>query len=116
MSAAMTRPPAAPVARDGDRGDELVRELDREELLWARLRWLTVVCAVLALAFGVLLSVSGCTKERPACSPQVLAAIETQYVAEAVQTCAGHTFETCPGLDALEAKYRAKREEWIACR
>lgn len=54
--------------------------------------------------------------ERPACSVSTLASIEAAYVAEALTVCRGQTFESCAALPALEEKYAAQREEWIACR
>lgn len=55
-------------------------------------------------------------KEPPACAPDVLAKLEAAYLAEAMTACVGKTVETCGALPAIEAKYAAKREEWIQCR
>lgn len=70
--------------------------------------------------FGVVLFVAHCIAcvkqpERPACSQETLAELEAAYVAEAISTCRGKTRETCAELPAIEAKYKAQREEWIAC-
>jgi len=51
----------------------------------------------------------------PPCTTKDLAAIETAYIAEAVETCRGRTVATCPELRAVEAKYARKREEWVRC-
>lgn len=69
------------------------------------------IAVVLALALAACLRT-----ERPACSASSLASIEAAYVAEALIVCRGQRFESCKELPALEAKYSAQREEWIACR
>lgn len=70
-----------------------------------------------AVAVGVLAG-SGCsaTQEKPACTEATLAYLETQYVAEALQVCAGYEASECPELPAIREKYRLKREEWVSCR
>lgn len=68
------------------------------------------------LVFGCVLMACGPgATDRPACSPQALAAVEAAYIAEAVQACQGHTFDDCPALPAIREKYRAKRAEWEHC-
>lgn len=67
--------------------------------------------ALLALAIALV----GC-HERPACSPEQLTLIESAYVAEAIETCHGRKASECGELDAIKAKYRAQREEWVSCR
>lgn len=76
------------------------------------------VVGVVVLALKLATLLAGCTPrpERPACAAGTLASIEAAYVAEAITLCQGQTFETCKELPALEAKYAAQREEWIACR
>lgn len=67
--------------------------------------------AVLGLALCI-----GACRERPPCRPEQLALIESAYVSEALATCHGRTMSDCGELDAIRAKYRAKREEWVSCR
>jgi hypothetical protein len=54
--------------------------------------------------------------EPAACAPAELAKIEAAYLAEGIDACKGKTPSTCTALPAIEAKYAAKREEWISCR
>ncbi len=63
-----------------------------------------------------LLAVACAGSERPACSPEALAALEARYVAEASAACAGHTYADCPALPDIRNKYKAEREEWVQCR
>jgi len=63
-----------------------------------------------------LLPVACAGSERPACSPEALAALEARFVAEATAACAGHTYDDCPALPDIRAKYKAEREEWVQCR
>ncbi len=70
-----------------------------------------ITVAVAALIFFL----AGCEPEKPACSPKALADIEEAYVVEAVGTCAGYTFDTCPELPAIRAKYDAMRDAWVSC-
>lgn len=67
------------------------------------------------LVFGACIALA-CSKERPACSPEALAAVEAAYVHEALTTCAGKTAATCPELPAIREKYRGLRKEWETCR
>jgi hypothetical protein len=69
----------------------------------------------LTLLFA-LLAVACAGTERPACSPEALVALEARYVAEAAAACAGHTYDDCPALPDIRAKYKAEREEWVQCR
>ena len=66
-------------------------------------------------AYALLLACSSPQKPNPLCTTQHLAAIEAAYIAEAVEACAGESYDSCPALPALRAKYAAKREEWKAC-
>ena len=83
-----------------------------------KLPWYEFVLPVAAVLFLVGLFLIGCAgTERPACSPEALANIEEDYLAEAISACApGLGYETCDALPAIRAKYAAKREEWIRCR
>ena len=83
-----------------------------------RMQWATLVGSMLGIGFalGLVLSQGGCAhSERPQCSDAALAKIEAAYVAEAVQACAGYTYETCPVLPEIRRKYAEKRKEWIRC-
>jgi hypothetical protein len=77
--------------------------------------WMAIVCAI-----GLcLVAANACHPfgpDPPACAPEQLASIESAFVAEAVQACAGRTKDNCPALPSIEQKYRDKREEWIQCR
>ena len=63
-----------------------------------------------------LIAVACAGTERPACSPEALAALEARYVAEASAACTGFTYEDCPALPEIRAKYKTEREEWVQCR
>jgi hypothetical protein len=63
-----------------------------------------------------VLAVACASTERPACSPNTLAALEARYIAEAAAACAGHTYDDCPALPEIRAKYKTEREEWVQCR
>lgn len=54
--------------------------------------------------------------QNPACSETNLAKLEANYIAEAVASCEGYTYSTCPALPAIRARYAAKRRDWIECR
>jgi hypothetical protein len=66
----------------------------------------------------LIVAIAACSSqpERLACSPDVLATLELAYVTEAADACRGYTYDDCPALPGLRAKYRAKREEWVECR
>lgn len=65
----------------------------------------------------VALTLTGCRQaERPPCSAPALGLIEAEYTAEALKACRGQTVDACAALPAIEAKYAAKREEWVRCR
>ena len=49
------------------------------------------------------------------CGEGSLAAIEAEYTADVAKECKGQTFDACTERPAIEAKYAAKREEWIKC-
>lgn len=68
-----------------------------------------------SILLATALSLWSCKAERPACSPERLAQIEVNFVNEAIERCKGHTFETCPDLAEIRAKYKVQREEWVAC-
>lgn len=53
-----------------------------------------------------------------ACTAQDLAAIEAHHLAEVVAACKaeGSEYDDCKARPAIDAKYAALREEWIACR
>ena len=72
---------------------------------------MTKLCSLFAL-----LTVACAGSERPACSPEALAALEVRYVAEASAACAGQTYDDCPALPDIRNKYKAEREEWVQCR
>ena len=63
-----------------------------------------------------LLAVACAGSERPACSPEALAALEARYIAEAAAACVGHTYDDCPALPDIRTKYKAERKEWVQCR
>ena len=63
-----------------------------------------------------LLAIACAGAERSACSPEALATLEARYVAEAGAACVGHTYDDCPALRDIRAKYKAEREEWVQCR
>ena len=47
---------------------------------------------------------------------EALAALEARYIAEASAACVGFTYDDCPALPDIRAKYKAAREEWVQCR
>lgn len=61
-------------------------------------------------------ALAGACHEQPACQPAELARIEAAYVREVVDTCSGHTTETCPQYPAIKAKYSELRDAWVSCR
>lgn len=68
-----------------------------------------VPIAAVALLFG-------CShQEKPACAPEALAKIQAAYMAEALNSCQGFTYDDCPALPALREKYGKQRAEWEAC-
>jgi hypothetical protein len=57
------------------------------------------------------LALVGCGGQSPeACYAPKLAAVETRYIADAIETCRGYTWEQCPYRARVEAKYDAQRE------
>lgn len=55
--------------------------------------------------------------ERAACAPNALVAIEAAYLADVLIACdEDESFDLCEARPEIEARYRAQREEWIACR
>lgn len=80
-----------------------------------------IAAGLLVVGIAMLLATcaEGCASPRelpPPCAHGDLAAIHAAYVAETVETCRGRTRKTCAEMPAIEAKYAAKREEWIRCR
>lgn len=69
-------------------------------------------CLVLAATFLGC----GCGLYKPACRPEALAAIESDYVAEALDACVGYSIDDCPAIPRIEEKYALLREEWAQCR
>jgi len=68
----------------------------------------------LCLALATVLA--ACGPEKPACSPESLAALEAAYVRDVLAACEGHPEpEACPAFKAIEAEYEQKREEWVRC-
>lgn len=78
---------------------------------------MAVTCQLGRSAALALVLIGACARPAPppACAPAVLADIEAAFVAEAVDACRGQTRATCTALPTIEAKFRAEREEWIAC-
>lgn len=76
-----------------------------------------VVMGLIGLGLGFL---TGCYRdaqcERPECSPHALAAIEAEYINEALTACAGQSYDDCPHLPAIRERYRARRRAWVDCR
>jgi hypothetical protein len=74
----------------------------------------TLLLSLAWIAFGC----AGCSSspEKPACSAEQLGKIEAAFVAEAVEACAGKTYETCEALPALREKYAVKRAAWKDCK
>ena len=58
---------------------------------------------------------TGCGPSKPACTPEQLATIEANYVAEALRLCAGQNYDDCSALPALRARYQEKRDAWMRC-
>ena len=56
-----------------------------------------------------------CASTPPACTPEALAAIEVQYMAEVLAACQGYSFEECPARLEIESRYNEIRNEWVRC-
>jgi hypothetical protein len=82
-----------------------MREEERER---ERLRGIVLGAMLLASCAG--------TTERPACSPETLAALETAYVAEVLSACADYDApELCPVYEEIRVRYAEKRKAWEVC-
>jgi hypothetical protein len=81
--------------------------------------WVYRFFVVMGCALGISHIGAACAKNaKPECSSASLAKIEGEYTAEAIAKCSGKTREreTCEEMPAIEAKYAARREEWMRCR
>lgn len=70
------------------------------------------------LALGLLaLGLVSCGAAQPEpCSPEALAAIQTDYIAKARAQCVkGEPLESCAALPALKAERDRRTMEWVAC-
>lgn len=65
----------------------------------------------------IALFLSGCVHEtNPACSPDQLRIMEQAYIAEVMSTCSPYkTRISCPDYAAIDAKYKALRNDWVRC-
>lgn len=70
---------------------------------------------VSTIGLSLLLHACGCGPSPAACTPQQLAAIEAEYVAEALRLCAGMTYADCPFLPTLRARAEERRQAWVRC-
>ena len=77
---------------------------------------------ILRLGLCFVLFVPACAAlqraEREPCPPSDLAKIEAAYVSEALATCRAEgakTVDACKAFPGIQAKYRAKRAEYVEC-
>lgn len=69
------------------------------------MRW-TLVAMLLTGCFGAA---------RPPCNLKSELQIDTEYLNEARKACYGYSYDTCPYLTEIRAKYRAMRLEAAKC-
>lgn len=69
----------------------------------------------LEVACACALDLFACAPTAPPCTVDDLAALERSYQAELAAACLGQGVD-CHAKPEIDARYRAKREEWVACR
>ncbi len=75
----------------------------------------TTAPLALLLLLAPLLGLPACAEQRPACSPEALAALEGSYIAEVTQACSGSTLDECDEAKAIEARHQVRLQEWVQC-
>jgi len=76
---------------------------------------MTVTVMMMAMIATACAALQSAPAERPECSDRALLELESRYVAEIMVVCDGHAFDACGAREAIDARFDALREEWVAC-